>query len=474
MSSIVQLLGNLAPGASVEASAYVRTTPETNNNGVSQINRLLMAKEGIQRKFGININLPQKQIFVEKENTRRQRGEDSLALRQQMIFLCDLARSNPGTTILVFATDIKRIGDTKRHVTFYESMLKTISENIHLVCLDSVCVGSDFVAGEKENLTKNLMAAEGNYSRKNAGKHVPATRIGQVLQEEANGMRDQLLRIMNDNDGLYDKLQQFEQCHIIIVDEVMYGCQVADEICARVKDLPVPSQQVLDDVLFRLNLPNNAAGKISPWEAAEQICNLMPDIEPVLLWVVARYKERMGLADSDTVTIASSYVRLSPKYNKHYNATHQLASNEAAIQLGGGGNVRNLLRICFRDIGKKRETIGNPAFLVHMMATCTGLVDANIVPEPVRLNSDKKIIQIYDILNVLTVTSNIFSRAIGKDIMALADAEVSRKDERAAAHEQCESNINARVEKLPAKEKEFYEGSKMICATNMTNGEIYM
>ena len=277
---------------------------------------------------------------------------------------------------------------------------------------------------------------------------------------------------MNDNDGLYDELQQFEQCHIIIVDEVMYGCQVADEICARVKDLLVPSQQVLDDVLFRLNLPNNAAGKISPWEAAEQICNLMPDIEPVLLWVVARYKERMGLVDSDTVTIASSYVRLSPNYIKNYNATHQLASNEAAIQLGGGGNVPNLLRICFRDIGMSRETIGNPGFLVHMMATCTGLVDANIVPEPVRLNTDKKIIQIYDILNVLTVTSNIFSRAIGKDIMALADAEVSRKDERAAAHEQCESNINARVEKLTAKEKEFYEGSKMICATHMTNGEI--
>ena len=181
----------------------------------------------------------------------------------------------------------------------------------------------------------------------------------------------------------------------------------------------------------------------------------------------------MGLDESATVTIASSYVRLSPKDHAYYNATHQLASNEAAIQLGGVGNVPNLLRICFRDIGRSRDTI-NPGFLCFLMSTCTGLVDANVVPEPVRLNTDKKIIQIYDILNGLTFTSNIFSRAIGKDVMALADAEVSRKDERAAAHEQCKNNINARAETLSAEEKEFYEGSKMIYGTRMTNGEIRM
>ena len=42
--------------------------------------------------------------------------------------------------------------------------------------------------------------------------------------------------------------------------------------------------------------------------------------------------------------------------------------------------------------------------------------------------------------------------------MALADAEVSCKDERAEAHERCENNIKVRTKMLTVEEKEFYEG----------------
>ena len=198
----------------------------------------------------------------------------------------------------------------------------------------------------------------------------------------------------------------------------------------------------------------------------------MPDITSFLERVVARHKSCMGLAETDSVTLSVGYVRLSPQWRTYYDATHQLTSNEAATQVGGGGDVSNLLRINISDIGMSRETVGNPGFLVFLMLTCTAMVDSNVVPEPVRLNTDKKLIAIIDCLNVYTFTHSIYSRAIGKDIMALADAEVSRKDERAEAHERCDENIKVRAEELTVEEKEFYEGSKMINGTNLGNKEI--
>jgi len=469
-SSILQILKQHPPGIAVAASAYARTTPETNNNGVSQVNRIMMTAEAIRLKYGIDIQLPQEQIFLEKENTCRQKGEESEALHQLMSHLYYFTCSNPGTTMIVIVTDVKRVGDTKRHIAFLEAMVKRISDNIHLFCLDSAIIGHQFVAAEKEDCTKALMAVQEKYSHYNAGKNVPATEVGQAVQKEVDAMRKLLIDVIRDSKGLYNG-KQFKRYHDI-VDKISDACLLGNEMCFRLQSLISKADEVLTDVLERVNLPNDAAGKITPWQAAKELCMYMPDITSFLEHVVARHKSCMGLAETDIVTLLVGYVRLSPLWHTCYDATHQLTSNEAATQVGGGGDVSNLLRINISDIGKSRETVGNPGFLVFLMLTCTAMVDSNVVPEPVRLNSDKQLIAIIDCLNVYTSTHLMFSRAIGKDIMALADAEVSRKDERAEAHERCENNIKVRAKMLTVEEKEFYEGSKMIGGTRMTNGEI--
>ena len=428
-----------------------------------------MMTEAIALKFDIDIQLTQEQIFLEKENTYRQKGEESEALHQLLSHLYSFTRSNPGTTMIVFVTDVKRVGDTERHIAFLEAMVKRISDNIHLFCLDSAIIGHQFVAAEKEDCTKALMAVHEKYSHYNAGKNVPATEVGQAVQKEVDAMRKLLIDVIRDSKGKYDG-KQFKLYHDL-VDNIMHACQLGDEICFRLQSLIPKADEVLTDVLERVNLPNDAAGKITPWQAAEELCMYMPDITSFLERVVARHKSCMGLAETDSVTLSVGYVRLSPSVTC-YDATHQLTSNEAATQVGGGGDVSNLLRINISDIGMSRETVGNPGFLVFLMLTCTAMIDSNVVPEPVRLNTDKQLIAIIDCLNVYTFTHSIYSRAIGKDIMALADAEVSRKDERAEAHERCAENIKVRAKELTVEEKEFYEGSKMINGTNLENKEI--
>jgi len=433
----------------------MRTSPDDNeggysNDGTSQFYQIMMSAKRYAELNKVTVNV--KQIFLSVALSRHQ-GERALALGMLRDALVN-DENDRGTTFVV-ATDSIRIGSDPITVSMVETMINYQNATLQFIAtwglVNEESVKTDdgeeergvlIAAKEREDEMRQVVRDYG--SSKNAGKSVEASPKGKEKQILIKKEQKKIRKTMATNTSI---------------------THAANLGISFMKHLGWKTEQ-------RKNSEDNkkcVLGKfINKWydevpvkEGTDQAARKFTEFyeENKTDVNIDAFLRKNGISDIEE--LVASYARTTEKKMGYPDS--QITMNCAAECILHEGNMPDIT-IC--DLGKNRDTIGNPGFVALMILACSGRVKHVVMTTPVRASSELKELDVMkelgDTLKTNTDDFYIFSECIGKDHNKLFRAEHNRREAISKAHETYRRKIAELVGKLSKVDKELYDCMKSI------------
>jgi len=416
------------------------------NDGTSQFYQIMMTGKRYAELKRVKVNV--KQVFLSVGLDRRQ-GERSLALmmlRQALI----TDKDDRGKTFVV-ATDSIRIGSNQKLVSRAETMINNHNATLQfietwgLVKKESVKTddGKDkkekgvlIAVKEREEGLKQVGRDYG--TNKNPGASVKGDKVKQELVKKKQ-----------------KKIRETMSTNTSITIAAKLGVLFMEHLGFKTEQRK-NSEENRDSVLGTFIKKWQEIVKEGTDQAAGKFIEFYEKNKADVN--IDAFLRDNGISKEELV---ASYARATHKRHGYPNS--QITMNCAAECILYEGNMPDIT-IC--DLGKHRDTIGNPGFVALMILACSGRVKRVVMTTPVRASSELKELDVMkelkDTLKKNTDDFYIFSECIGKDHNALFLAEHNRRKAIRKAHETYHRRIAELVGELSESEKSLYNHIRSI------------
>ena len=370
------------------------------NDGSAQFLEIFACAKVYAEVKKVRVNVAR--VFISIGVDRRV-AEESRALAEINHFLL----STGDDDVLVVAADSMRLGLYSKKVVQTERIIKTINNNAEVRFIETWGLVNDDEGQELHSeLTKAVEKREDDlrdvsktFSKMNAGKSVKGDKAKQKLVKKK---KKEIRKTLSTNTSI-----------------------------TTAADLGVLLMKHLGwDTELRKNSTDNnnsVLGKfINKWielvrEGTDQAARKFTEFyeENKTDVNIDGFLDKNGISNIEELVV--SLARTSYKHHAYPNG--QIAMNCASEFILHNGNMP-AITIC--DLGKQRDTIGNPGFVAVMILACSGRVKRVVMSTPVRASSE---IEELNIMKDLEKDEDFFtfSECIGKDHRELFQAELDRK-----------------------------------------------